>query len=49
MAIVIWKLDSHKKFYADPAMSLAIALIIFGSAVPLSKQLTFLLTIIRHD
>lgn len=38
VAIVIWKLDSHKKFYADPAMSLAIALIIFGSAVPLTLR-----------
>lgn len=35
-AIIIWKLHSPQRFYADPAVSLAISLIIFGSAIPMS-------------
>jgi zinc transporter 1 len=34
--IVIWKLHSPSRFYADPAVSLAISLIIFASAIPMS-------------
>ena len=37
--VIIWKLDSPKRFYADPAVSLAISLIIFGSAIPMSTSL----------
>ncbi|THU96526.1 cation efflux protein [Dendrothele bispora CBS 962.96] len=37
-AVLIWKLHSHARFYADPAVSLGISLIIFGSAVPLTKK-----------
>lgn len=35
-AIIIWKLDAHSRFYADPAVSLAISFIIFASAIPMS-------------
>jgi len=34
--IVIWKLDSPSRFYADPAVSLGISLIIFASAIPMT-------------
>ncbi|KAK7025226.1 cation efflux protein [Favolaschia claudopus] len=34
--IIIWKLHSPSRFYADPATSLAISLIIFGSAIPMT-------------
>ena len=37
VAIIIWKVQSSGKYYADPAMSLVISLVIFGSALPLSK------------
>ena len=36
-AVIIWKLQSPYRFYADPAVSLLISIIIFGSAVPLSE------------
>ncbi|EKM81729.1 hypothetical protein AGABI1DRAFT_70131 [Agaricus bisporus var. burnettii JB137-S8] len=35
-AIIIWKLDAHSRFYADPAVSLAISFIIFASAIPMT-------------
>lgn len=35
--VIIWQLDSPKRYYADPAVSLAISIIIFASAVPLSE------------
>ncbi|TFK29694.1 CDF zinc transporter [Coprinopsis marcescibilis] len=38
VAIIIWKVEAHGRFYADPAASLLIALIIFGSAVPLTLR-----------
>jgi len=38
-AVLIWKLESSKRFYADPAVSLLISLIIFASAIPLSSLL----------
>lgn len=38
VAVLLWKLDSPKRFYADPAMSLAISLVIFGSAIPLTLR-----------
>ena len=37
-AIIFLKVDSPKRFYADPAASLAISLIIFYSAIPMSTS-----------
>ena len=37
-AVIFLKLDSPNRFYADPAVSLAISFIIFGSAIPMSKS-----------
>lgn len=37
-AIAIWKAKSEKRFYADPTVSLFIAIMIFVSAVPLVKN-----------
>lgn len=37
-AIAIWKAKSDARFYADPAVSLFIAIMIFASAVPLVKN-----------
>ena len=34
----MWKLDSPHRFYADPAASLAIGLIIMGGSIPLSAR-----------
>jgi solute carrier family 30 (zinc transporter), member 1 len=34
-ALVIWKTDSPNRFYADPAVSMAISLMIFISSLPL--------------
>ncbi|KAJ6518892.1 CDF zinc transporter [Mycena sanguinolenta] len=34
--ILIWKLHSPHRFYADPAVSLGISLIIFASAIPMT-------------
>jgi len=36
-AVIMWKVDSPYRFYADPAVSLVIGFIIFGGAVPLSE------------
>lgn len=33
----MWQLDSPKRFYADPAVSILIGLIIFGGSLPLSE------------
>ncbi|KAJ2934847.1 hypothetical protein H1R20_g2252, partial [Candolleomyces eurysporus] len=38
VAIIIWKVESSGKYYADPAMSLVISLVIFGSALPLTLR-----------
>ncbi|KAI6787209.1 zinc transporter 1, partial [Hortaea werneckii] len=35
---VIWKTKSHSRYYADPAVSVAIALMIFFSSIPLVKK-----------
>lgn len=35
-AIIFMKLSSPKRFYADPAVSLAISFIIFGGSIPMS-------------
>lgn len=32
---VIWKTKSHSRYYADPAVSLAIAFMIFFASIPL--------------
>ncbi|KAG5647877.1 hypothetical protein DXG03_007801 [Asterophora parasitica] len=37
-AVIIWKVQSSQRFYADPAVSLAISLIIFGSAIPMTLK-----------
>lgn len=37
-AVAIWKGQSEARFYADPAVSLFIAIMIFGSAFPLVKS-----------
>ncbi|KAJ7281446.1 CDF zinc transporter [Mycena rebaudengoi] len=34
--VIIWKLHSATRFYADPAVSLAISFIIFASAIPMT-------------
>ncbi|KAK6347812.1 hypothetical protein TWF718_005636 [Orbilia javanica] len=38
VALVIWKAESHKRYYADPAISLFIAVMIFISVIPLVKK-----------
>jgi Co/Zn/Cd efflux system component len=38
-AIIFLKVDSPKRFYADPAASLVISLIIFYTAIPMSTYL----------
>jgi len=38
---VIWKTKSHSRYYADPAVSVAIALMIFFSSIPLGLFNTF--------
>ncbi|KAK6341666.1 hypothetical protein TWF696_008735 [Orbilia brochopaga] len=38
VAIATWKAPSHAKYYADPTVSLFIALMIFISAIPLVKK-----------
>jgi Co/Zn/Cd efflux system component len=35
---IIWKTDSPARFYADPAVGVAIAIMILGSSVPLGSQ-----------
>ncbi|KAJ4468882.1 putative CDF zinc transporter [Lentinula aciculospora] len=37
-AILIWKLDSPSRFYADPTASMLISFIIFGTAIPLTAR-----------
>ncbi|KIM89680.1 hypothetical protein PILCRDRAFT_94955 [Piloderma croceum F 1598] len=37
-ALVMWKTHSPARFYADPAVSLAISLIIFAGAIPLTLK-----------
>ncbi|KAF8817385.1 cation efflux protein [Phlegmacium glaucopus] len=37
-ALIMMDLDSPKRFYADPAVSLGISLIIFGSAIPMTLR-----------
>lgn len=37
-AVVIWKGEGNGRFYADPGVSLFIALTIMGSAWPLCKR-----------
>jgi len=37
-ALIIWKTTSPNRFYADPAVSMAIAFMIFFSSIPLVKK-----------
>ncbi|KIJ53410.1 hypothetical protein M422DRAFT_64803 [Sphaerobolus stellatus SS14] len=37
-AVLIWKLNSPNRFYADPAVSMFISLVIFGSAIPMTVR-----------
>lgn len=37
-AVVIWQTNYEARFYADPAASLFIALMIFFGAIPLTKN-----------
>jgi zinc transporter 1 len=37
-AAIMWKTSSPARFYADPAIGMAIALLIFVSAVPLVRR-----------
>ncbi|KAH7905983.1 putative CDF zinc transporter [Hygrophoropsis aurantiaca] len=37
-AVIMWKLSSPARFYADPAVSVIISAIIFASALPLTKK-----------
>ena len=37
-ALIIWRTHSHSRFYADPAVSMWIAIMILISAVPLTKR-----------
>lgn len=37
-AIIIWKATAPSRFYADPAVSMMISFIIFGSAIPLTRR-----------
>lgn len=42
-AAVIWKAKYEARFYADPGVSLGIAIMIFASAIPLGKTTIFTL------
>ncbi|PFH51798.1 hypothetical protein AMATHDRAFT_141652 [Amanita thiersii Skay4041] len=37
-ALILWKVDSPHRFYADPAVSTAISFIIFASAIPTTMK-----------
>ncbi|KAM3510839.1 hypothetical protein MY11210_005501 [Beauveria gryllotalpidicola] len=37
-ALVIWRVEGEKKYYADPAMGVFIAIMIFFTAIPLTKK-----------
>ncbi|KAG1745226.1 cation efflux protein [Suillus lakei] len=37
-AIIVWKVTAPSRFYADPAVSMMISFIIFGSAIPLTSR-----------
>ncbi|KAF5367854.1 hypothetical protein D9757_013696 [Collybiopsis confluens] len=37
-AVLIWKLDSPNRFYADPTVSMLISFVIFASALPLTAR-----------
>jgi zinc transporter 1 len=45
--LVIWLADYHGRYYADPAVSMAIAVMIFCSSLPLSRLLSTLKSYIR--
>ncbi|KAM3447376.1 hypothetical protein MY3296_008771, partial [Beauveria thailandica] len=37
-ALVIWRVEGEKKYYADPAIGVFIAIMIFVTAIPLTKK-----------
>lgn len=37
-ALIVWKIDGHAKYYADPAIGVFIALMILLTAIPLTKS-----------
>ncbi|KAM3502496.1 hypothetical protein MY10362_004814, partial [Beauveria mimosiformis] len=37
-ALVIWRVEGEKKYYADPAIGVFIAIMIFFTAIPLTKK-----------
>eukprot|EP01119_Soliformovum_irregulare_P025629 TRINITY_DN9550_c0_g1_i1.p1 TRINITY_DN9550_c0_g1~~TRINITY_DN9550_c0_g1_i1.p1 ORF type:complete len:416 (+),score=110.81 TRINITY_DN9550_c0_g1_i1:79-1326(+) len=42
-ALIIWLLDAPERFYADPAISVVITLIILKSTIPLARQTSAIL------
>lgn len=42
-AAIIWKAKSEKRYYADPALSLAISFLIIGISIPLIRKTGLLL------
>ncbi|KAM3529155.1 hypothetical protein MY4038_005546 [Beauveria bassiana] len=37
-ALIIWRVEGEKKYYADPAIGVFIAIVIFFTAIPLTKK-----------
>lgn len=37
-ALIIWKAKGEKRYYADPAVGVLIAVLIFVTAIPLTKR-----------
>lgn len=37
-ALVIWRVEGEKRFYVDPAIGVFIAIMIFFTAIPLTKK-----------
>ncbi|PMB71147.1 Zinc/cadmium resistance protein [Beauveria bassiana] len=37
-ALIIWRVEGEKKYYADPAIGVFIAIMIFFTAIPLTKK-----------
>lgn len=37
-ALVIWRVESDKRYYVDPAIGVFIAIMIFLTAIPLTKK-----------
>ncbi|THU79297.1 cation efflux protein [Dendrothele bispora CBS 962.96] len=47
-AVLIWKLHSHARFYADPAVSLGISLIIFWERCSVENAVVFFLKLLLY-